>query len=260
MKNISDLYSSFNDNENGEQSFTSAEVDVSSQEVVPSETENVDIDSIQPVVEQEKTFEATDKSEQIDCYQQVATVDEESIEEPNEEPPSANNVELSELKEMLSDLSKQFEQKLKYDKHKEGIIDKLHAENQEYKNDLLKKFLSPFIHKVILLIDDYTTLYKKHSETDISEINVPKLLKLFGSFSEDLEALLNDNGVEAFMVEGENIDFLKQKIVETVATDLAEKDKTVCRRIKKGFMMDGKIIRPEHISCYKYENQEINNK
>ena len=115
----------------------------------------------------------------------------------------------------------------------------------------------PFVNEIISLIDVYSKLYKAYSNTDISEIDTANLLKQFGNISEDLEELLNKNGTEAFSVENETVDFSKQKVIKTVPTSEQEKDKTVCERLKKGFMMDGKIIRQEWISCYKYEN--INN-
>lgn len=200
----------------------------------------------------------------IDCSDTDEQPEVEGQEELQIEPePSPleldSAVELSGIKDLLTDLSKHFESKLKYDKHKDAIIDKLHAENQSYKNDLLKKTVMPFVNEIIFLIDAYSTLHRKHSETDISEIDTAKLLKQFGDIPNDLEELLNKNGIESFSVENETTDFSKQKIIKTVPTSQQEKDKTVCERFKKGFMMDGKIIRQEWISCYKYENESINN-
>ena len=177
--------------------------------------------------------------------------------EPNDANPSV--AALATIKDLLENLTEQFESKLKYDKHKDEIIDKLHTENQAYKNDLFLKIVSPFINEVIILIDDYSGLYKKHAEMGIAEINVVKLLKQFGDVSEDLEELLNKNGIESFTVEGDTVDFTKQKVIKTVPTDVPEKDKTIHERLKKGFSRDGKVIRQEHVSCYRYENKIINN-
>ena len=190
--------------------------------------------------------------EQEEPEKELDNVNETDPDESEKENPSI--VELSEIKTLLLELSTQFESKLKYDIHKNEIIDKLHAENQSYKNDLFKKIVSPFVNEVIYLIDDYTNLYKKHAETELAAIDTAKLLKQFGSISEDLEELLNKNGIESFSVEGNTVDFSKQKVVKTVMTDIPERDKTIHERIKKGFMMDGKVIRQEYVSCYKLEN------
>jgi molecular chaperone GrpE len=178
----------------------------------------------------------------------------------NERDNKTSN-ELSEIKDLLFELSSQFDSKLKYDKHKDEIIDKLHAENQAYKNDLIKRTIMPFVNEIIFLIDDYSNLFKKYSDMDISEVDTAKLLKQFGNIPDDLMELLNKNGIESFSGEGEgeDVDFSKQKVIKTVPTNDPEKDKTVCEVIKKGFMMDGKIIRQEYVSCYKFENENINN-
>ena len=197
----------------------------------------------------------------VDCtvtdIQPEVTAQIESMPESSSDVPDNAN-ELSEIKNLLMNLSEQFESKLKYDKHKDQIIDKLHAENQAYRNDLFRKIVSPFVNEIISFIDDYSSLFKRHSESELSEIDTAKLLKQFGNISENLEELLDKNGIESFRVEGNAIDFSKQKVIKTVPTDDPEKDKTVYERIKKGFIMEGKIIRQEHISCYKFENKVIN--
>ncbi|MHC1690658.1 MAG: nucleotide exchange factor GrpE [Bacteroidales bacterium] len=167
------------------------------------------------------------------------------------------NPELTLIKAQISDLSAQFESKIKYDKHKEEIIDKLHSENQAFKNDLYKKLILPFVNEIIFMLDDYSILFKKHSETGINEVEVPKLLKQFGGISEDLENLLYKNGIDVYTVEGEQFDSSKQKVIKTIPTDDPLKDKTVCDKLKKGFVLDGKIIRMEHVSCYKFEKTNV---
>jgi molecular chaperone GrpE len=117
----------------------------------------------------------------------------------------------------------------------------------------------PFINEIIFFFFFYSNLYRKYSDTDISEVDTAKLLKQFGNISEDLEELLIKNGIESFSIENDTVDFSKQKVIKTVTTCEQEKDKTVCDRLKKGFMMDGKIIRQEWISCYKYDNNNNSN-
>jgi molecular chaperone GrpE len=167
------------------------------------------------------------------------------------------NPELTLIKDLISDLSAQFESKIKYDKHKEEIIDKLHSENQAFKNDLYKKLILPLVNEIIFMLDDYSILFKKHSESVINEVDVPKLLKQFGGISEDLENLLYKNGIDVYSVEGEQFDSSKQKVIKTIPTDDPLKDKTVCDKLKKGFVLDGKIIRMEHVSCYKFEKTNV---
>jgi len=236
---ISNTFASFSDEDSKE-----------NKDIIPSEiekdeslkTENIErtpVESVASILPAEK-----EEEKQIDTKE-------------SSQKESIVNPELTLIKDLISDLSAQFESKIKYDKHKEEIIDKLHSENQAFKNDLYKKLILPLVNEIIFMLDDYSILFKKHSESDINEVDVPKLLKQFGGISEDLENLLYKNGIDVYSVEGEQFDSSKQKVIKTIPTDDPLKDKTVCDKLKKGFVLDGKIIRMEHVSCYKFEKTNV---
>jgi molecular chaperone GrpE (heat shock protein) len=171
--------------------------------------------------------------------------------------PQGTDEKLDALKQALSalqELTENISFKIDHDKHREELIDKLHDENQSYKSDLYKKLLMPLVNEIIYLIDGYTQLRKVYAEKDISQIDTQKLLKQFGEVADDLENALYKNGIEPYEAEeGTVVDFARQKILKTVPTDDPKKDKTVCDRLKKGFILEEKIIRQEQVSCYKFE-------
>lgn len=236
---ISNTFASFSDEDSKE-----------NKDIIPSEIEkdeSLKIESIEKtLVESVESIPPAEK----EVEKQIDTKESSQME-------SIVNPELTLIKNLISDLSAQFESKIKYDKHKEEIIDKLHSENQAFKNDLYKKLILPLVNEIIFMLDDYSTLFKKHSESDITEVDVPKLLKQFGGVSEDLENLLYNNGIDVYSVEGEQFDSSKQKVIKTIPTDDPLKDKTVCEKLKKGFVLDGKIIRMEHVSCFKFEKTNV---
>lgn len=236
---ISNTFASFSDEDSNE-----------NKDIIPSEIEkdeSLKIESIEKtLVESVESIPPAEK----EVEKQIDTKESSQKE-------SIVNPELTLIKNLISDLSTQFESKIKYDKHKEEIIDKLHSENQAFKNDLYKKLILPLVNEIIFMLDDYSTLFKKHSESDITEVDVPKLLKQFGGISEDLENLLYKNGIDVYSVEGEQFDSSKQKVIKTIPTDDPLKDKTVCEKLKKGFVLDGKIIRMEHVSCFKFEKTNV---
>ena len=144
--------------------------------------------------------------------------------------------------------------KLDSNQHREGLIDKLHAENQHLKSGIYQKLMLPFVNEIIFLIDDYTKLRKNYEGKEVAEIDTGELLKQFCGIVDDLEDALCKNGIEAHeSATGSVADFAKQRIIKTVPSDKPEKDKTVCACLKKGFVFEGKIIRQEQVSCYKYE-------
>jgi len=217
----------------------------------PEQTTN----DIQPEVEEQKVESPEPETpvileEAVIIKPVVETVTES---EDNETDCHDQTKGLEEIKELLADLNARFESKIKYDTHKEEIIDRLHSENQSFKNDLYKKLLLPIINDLIFLLDDYSSLHKRYSEMDINEIDTAKLLKQLGSIPDDIETILYKNGIDTYTVESEKIDTARQKILKTVPTPDQEKDKTLYEVLKKGFIWEGRIIRMENISCYKYE-------
>jgi len=155
------------------------------------------------------------------------------------------------LGEMIQSIAFQLEQ----NQRREDLIDKLHSENQAYKNDVFKRMLMPIVNEVIFLIDAYTQLFRSYQSKDLSEIDSKKLLKQFGEVPEDLENALYKNGVDAYASnEGVTVDLARQKVLKTVPTDDPSKDKTVCASVKKGFVFEGKVIRQEQVTCYKCAN------
>jgi molecular chaperone GrpE (heat shock protein) len=159
--------------------------------------------------------------------------------------------EILSLRELLESISFKLDQ----GQHKESLIDKLHAENQAYKNDLYKKFIMPIVNEIMFIMDNYAKLGKEYKKKDAAELDPKKLLSQFSDIVEDLENALSKNGIEAYeSAEGSAVDLTKQKVAKAIPTSEQEKDKTVCESLKKGFILDEKILRQEQVTCYKYEN------
>jgi molecular chaperone GrpE (heat shock protein) len=170
--------------------------------------------------------------------------------------PQGTDEKLDALKQALSvlqGLTEDISFKLDHNQRQEELISKLHDENQSYKSGVHQKLVMPLVKEIIFLIDTYTQLYKNHTEKG-SEIDTPKLLKQFGEIVDDLENVLFKNGFDSYeSEEGSPVDFARQKILKTVPTADPKKDKTVCELLKKGFILEDKIIRQEQVSCYKFE-------
>ena len=149
-----------------------------------------------------------------------------------------------------------------YLKIKDKIIDDLHEELQSYRNDLISKMIKPIITDIIYTIDNNNKTVEALEEKDVSELSQEKILGIVRGLSEDLEDMLYRQGVEDFTCELPEFDPKKQKIVKTVETDDKDKDRTVARSIKKGYILEGRVIRHELVEVYVYnskknESQEV---
>jgi molecular chaperone GrpE len=159
---------------------------------------------------------------------------------------------LDTLGERFSILEVEFESKIKYDQHKEKVIDNLHKELQDYKNDLVKSLLRPIIMDIILAIDGITKLVNKHKEEE-SGLDPQKLLKQMEESPSELEEILFRQGVDPFNVDHTGFDPKQQKIVETEITDDQLKDKTISKRVHKGYEWEGKVLCRERVNVYLFK-------
>ncbi|MCK4761653.1 MAG: nucleotide exchange factor GrpE [Candidatus Aminicenantes bacterium] len=157
------------------------------------------------------------------------------------------------LNETMEHLQAEFKSKLKYDQYKEKIIDDLHKEVQGYKNDLIKNLLKPLIMDIIHTIDDTTKLVNNHRSKDTTELDPLKLIKQMEDISSDLDEILFRQGLESFNCEQEEFDPGKQKIIKTETTGDQSKDKTISKRVHKGYMWDEKMLRREMVNVYVYK-------
>lgn len=162
---------------------------------------------------------------------------------------------LDEIKIQLASLSQSFESKIKYDEHKNKIIDDLHHSLQEYRDGLIKKYLHRIIIDVIKIVDDmrkFTSHYNNSSENDET---TEKFLSYIENIASDMEDLFSWEGVQPFTCEGDKFDPSRQRIIQKVETDDPAKDKMIAQRLRPGYEWDEKVIRPEMISAYIYSNE-----
>ncbi len=162
-------------------------------------------------------------------------------------------VGLEKIEREMARIRSEFESKLKYDAHKNAIIDKLHDDLQEYKSDFLKKYVQSIIMDIIQIIDNIRKLVDHYQHQTPSEIDPSKMLDLLKGIPSDLEDLFFRQGVKPFTVEGNGFDPSRQRVLKTLTTGDQEKDKTVAESLRPGYEWEGQVIRPEMVTAYVYK-------
>lgn len=157
----------------------------------------------------------------------------------------------------MDDLQEEFSRKLKYDAHKEKLIDSLHKELQLYKNDLVKKHVQSIIMDVIKIIDDLRKLSEHYHTYSPEEIEVEKLLRIFDRIPSDLEDIFFYQGVVPFECGGVEFDPKRQRILKNIETFDQSKDKMIAESIRPGYEWKGKILRPEIVAVYHYKELTV---
>jgi molecular chaperone GrpE len=151
-----------------------------------------------------------------------------------------------------------FEREVRAEATRERVVDRLHAELQEYKQDLLLGTLRPVFIDLVQLHDDIGKIVdapQTAPDTEPAE-SVSRLIGLMRGFQQGIEDILYRQGVEPFEVEGDAFDPRRQRAVATVPTSEPSQAKTVATRHRKGFRAGEKVIRPEIVSVYALKKPE----
>jgi len=160
---------------------------------------------------------------------------------------------LEAIKLQIEDLAQAFDTKLKYDDHKNKIIDELHQSLQQHRDGLLKKYLHRLVMDVIKIVDDMRKITNHYNQQQDCDETSVKLLKYIENIASDLEDMFSWEGVTPFTGDGNAVDPTRQRILNKVPTNDITKDKTIAERLRPGYEWDGKIIRPEMVSVYIYQ-------
>ncbi len=183
------------------------------------------------------------------------------IDDLTEEKPSGDlkdamrplTEKLEGIEGQLAQLRQEFQGKLKYDAHKDKIIDNLHKELQEYKKDVIKKHMQSIVMDMIKIIDNIRRLTEHYNAQDPSESDPQKLLNLLEGVPSDLEDLFYYQGITPYTCNASAFDPSRQRLLKTVQTADKSLDKTVAESLRPGYEWDDKILRPEMVAVYVYD-------
>lgn len=169
---------------------------------------------------------------------------------PSAEAQEAILHHLREVEDKLDQLQSLFQERLSYDAAREAVIERLHAELQEYKGDMVLKILKPLCLSLIGVYDNMGKLIAANQPAAAESDAANRLLGVLAGFQADIENALYRHGFESFTVSEPHFDGKRQRIEETVATDDTALHQTVARRIRKGFAFEGRVVRPEVVAVY----------
>ena len=147
----------------------------------------------------------------------------------------------------LTDLQASFDREVRAEVSREKVIDRLHSELQDYKQDLLLNTLRPIFIDLIQLHDDIgkVAVLPNDPSPDSS-----RFVELMLGFQEGIEDILYRQGVEPYRNDGDLFDPRRQRAVTTVPTDDPSLVKSIAARHRKGFQSGDRVIRPEIVSVH----------
>lgn len=225
-------------------------------DALPSESDPLETDSFlfedeDPLHEPSETADPLAETES----EVIVETTEPTLSAPSEGDRDAELIgvlseKLDGIETMITQLSQEFSGKLKYDAHKEDIIDKLHQELQEYKQDLLKKLVLSFVLDVIKLADDIRKWISHFKALDASQRDPIKLFRYLEAIPSDLEDIFYWQGVKPFTTQEGVFDPTRQRALKKIPTEDPELDKTIAQSVRPGYEWEGKVIRQEMVAVY----------
>jgi|SRR5580698_932647 molecular chaperone GrpE (heat shock protein) len=144
----------------------------------------------------------------------------------------------SETAVALSALRESFDAKIRYDEVKDRQIAAMHEELEVHRRGMYQQIMRP-------VLTDLVGIYDEIAGDDNPDKN--PLLDL-------VEETLLRYGVTAFTCEGDRVDRSRQQVIDVETTSDPELDRQIARRLRPGFELDGKTLRPEWIAAYRYED------
>lgn len=168
----------------------------------------------------------------------------------SEHLPENLQTRLDAIHVQMVQLQDEFEGKLKYDAHKDQIIDKLHQELQEYKQDIVKKHILSIVLDVVKVADDIRKWITYFRSLDVSQRDPVKLFRYLEAIPSDLEDIFYWQGVKPYVNQEGAFNPATQRAIKKVPTDDIAKDKTIAKSIRPGYEWEGKVIRQEMVAVY----------
>jgi molecular chaperone GrpE len=152
----------------------------------------------------------------------------------------------------LDALQTTFDRELRAEATRERVVDRLHAELQDYKQDFLLKVQRPIFIDLIQLHDDIGKMIDVRLPSGADPERAADVRGFLEPIQTAIEDILYRQGVEPFALEGTEFDPRKQRAVSTQGTDDPALNKRVAARLRKGFSAGDKLIRPEIVTVFTF--------
>jgi molecular chaperone GrpE len=225
----------------------------------PDDPISLSSEALLPPIDEDVSFPVVQFVVPALVYDSVDTDDELAREESAPSPtlPGLDRLSVA-IREMSDTIGKRldglqtvFEREIRAESTREKVVDRLHAELQDYKQDLLLNTLRPMFIDLIQLHDDLGKMSPGPDGAD----EAGRVLRLIENVQQGIEDILYRQGVEPFTNSDTIFDPRRQRAIATVTTDNAELAKRVAARHRKGFQMGERVIRPEIVSVYSVKRE-----
>lgn len=243
---IIDLSGAADDDASGEEQEAAEpaqEQEAETQEQTEPDKQEEPVEEEQPA-EEEQTDTQEQTEDKTQAQPEKDTVDESAVTE-----------RLTAIEDKLKALEKSFDEKIEHTAYEEKIVDRMHDELQDYKQDLYLKIMKPLINEIIGIRDNILKNAESYRQNGGENPSVP--LKTFETYAYDMEDALTNCNVEIFRdSEGDDFDPKRMRVVKKVDTDDESLHGKVAKVVNDGYRYESILLSPEKVEVYFFKKAE----
>jgi hypothetical protein len=199
--------------------------------------------------EQSEEVRADEPLEEIVEEKEFENLETEGNKEDDKMEKILENIENINIKvDIMKELFTKKIQSMEFEKE---TTDRLYNELQEYKNNLYFQLIKPIVTSLISIRESM-----KKGLKNFEEISKEEKFKIFESYIEEIEIILENNDVEIYETDIETdsyVDLKKQKIIKKITTPYEQLHGKIENILSSGYMYKGKIISPEKVEVNIYK-------
>lgn len=154
-----------------------------------------------------------------------------------------------ELRQQCQELRHGLDQALNRNTLQQQQLDRLHTELQEHKNGLLRKLQHPW---AMGLVQIYDVLNRSEKDLCVEQQTMTSkdVAAMLESYRQDVEIVLEQQGVTAYKTPGKRFDPARQTAIKTVPAPEPELAGLILLRLRPGFEQEGRVLRKEWVCVY----------
>jgi molecular chaperone GrpE (heat shock protein) len=157
---------------------------------------------------------------------------------------SSIGLRLAALEETVNGLRELFNERIMYDEAKEQAFNVLYEKLRHSEADNQSALKKGLILSLLLLHDRMQKAEGEFAETAAGQ--------RIGHLRRELLDILYAEGVELIDTQSDGFDRRLQEALQAVPTTDPEKDNTVDRVVREGFLSSGKVMRPQSVIVRRY--------
>lgn len=156
---------------------------------------------------------------------------------PEQEDSAVSPQDPDSMLAALADLKEYFDSKIRYDEAKERQITALHQELESHRQGLYQQILRPMLIDLVGIHDEAAGQPESAAQEFLLET---------------IEVVLERYGVTRYTCDGDGVDRTRQRVIEVERTSDPGLNRRLARRLRTGFELGGKVLRPEWVVVYRY--------